>query len=123
MSNKKILVVDDEKDFLKVITYRLKKAGYEVITASNGKECIERAKRFSPDIIILDIMMPELDGLVVTLKLKSIDKTKDIPIIICTAVKAGEDKVVAQNLGVADYYKKSDEIGNLITKIRRVLQG
>ena len=122
MPKYKVLVVDDEPDFLKIILYRLEKIGYEVIAASNGKECIEQAKKFSPDIIILDIMMPGLDGIATLLKLKSIEQARSIPIVICTAVKEGEDEVVAQNLGVADYFRKSGRIEDLIASIERILK-
>ncbi len=118
---KKILVVDDEPDFLKVITMRLKANNYEVITATNGKECIEQAKKSSPDIIIMDIMMPELDGIATILKLRTFPQTRSIPVIVCTAVKESEDEIVAQNLQVADYFRKTSDTKNLITKIERVL--
>lgn len=122
MGKYKVLVVDDEPDFLKIASYRLGKIGYKVITASDGKECIEQAKKFSPDIIILDIMMPGLDGIATVLKLKGIEGTRSIPIIICTAVKESEDEIVARNLGVADYFKKTDRMENLIAKIEEVLR-
>ena len=126
MEKHKVLVVDDEPDFLKIISYRLEKADYEVITASDGKGCIEQIKKFSPDIIIMDIMMPELDGIATVLKLKSLKEASSIPIIVCTAVKEADDEIVAQNLGVADYIRKSpqaeDLTEDLIAKIERVLK-
>lgn len=122
MSKYKVLAVDDEKDFLKILSYKLEKSDYEIITASDGKECIDKARRFSPDIIILDIMMPGLDGIATLLKLKSIKETKSKPVIISTAVKEGEDEIVARNLGVADYFKKTNPIEELIIKIEKILK-
>ena len=118
---KKILVVDDEPDFLKVTKIRLEANNYQVITATSGKESIERAKEFLPDIIIMDIMMPALDGIATILKLKSLEETRSIPVIVCTAVKENEDEIVAQNLGVADYVRKTPGMEGLIAKIERVL--
>ncbi len=122
MKKYKVLVVDDEPDILKIISYKLEKAGYETITAPDGKSCIEQIKEASPDIIIMDIMMPELDGIATVLKLKSNKETSSIPIIVCTAVKESEDEVVAKNLGVADYIRKSSQMEDLIPKIERILK-
>ncbi|MBW2004085.1 MAG: response regulator [Deltaproteobacteria bacterium] len=117
----KVLVVDDDEDMLLLIERILSNAKFKVYKAMSGKECIEQAKRFSPDIIILDIMMPELDGIATILKLKSSKETRSIPIIMCTAVKEDEDEIVAQNLGVADYIRKGPELEGLIDKIEKVL--
>ena len=118
---KKILVVDDEPDILKIIIFRLKKAGYETLTAVNGLEAIDLAQKQRPDLIVMDIMMPKLDGIAAVLKLKSIDETKSIPVIMCTAVKEDEDKILARNLGVADYIRKSSQMDALEPKIERIL--
>ena len=119
---RKILVVDDERDFLEVITMRLKAHDFEVVTASSAKECIAQAKELAPDVIIMDIMMPELDGIAAILKLKADNETKSIPVIICTAVKENEDEIVAQNLGVADYFRKTSQLEDLVAKIERILK-
>lgn len=117
----KVLVVDDDEDMLLLIERILSNAKFKVYKAMSGKECIEQAKRFSPDIIILDIMMPGLDGIATVLKLKSIKETNSIPIIMCTAVKEDEDEIVAQNLGVVDYIRKGPELKGLVDKIERIL--
>ncbi len=118
---KKILLVDDEPDFLKLIKIRLEANNYQVITATSGKESIEQAKEFLPDIIIMDIMMPQLDGIATILKLKSLEETRSIPVIVCTSVKEDEDRIVAQNLGVAGYVRKTAQMEDLIEKIREIL--
>jgi len=118
---RKVLVVDDDEDMLRLLERILSKAKYKVLKAKSGKKCIKQAKESSPDIIILDIMMPELDGIATILKLKSSKETRAIPIIMCTAVKEDEDEIVAQNLGVADYIRKGPELEGLLDKIEKVL--
>jgi DNA-binding response OmpR family regulator len=117
----RVLVIDDDENMLFLLENILLDAKYKVFTAKSGKEGIERAKKLSPDIIILDIMMPELDGLATILKMKSSDETRSIPIIMCTAVKEGEDEIVARNLGVADFCRKTAQMEDLLEKIERVL--
>ena len=117
----KVLVIDDDENMLFLLESILSDAKYKVITAKSGKEGIEQAKKAGPDIIILDIMMPELDGLATILKMKSKEETRSIPIIMCTAVKEGEDEIVARNLGVADFCRKSAQMEGLLEKIERVL--
>lgn len=121
MRQYKILLVDDEPDFLKLTKIRLEAHKYKVVTANSGKESLGLAKKLLPDIIIMDIMMPELDGIATILKLKSAKETKAIPIIVCTGVGGNEDEIVAKNLGAADYIKKPLDDESLITKIERIL--
>jgi len=117
----KILIVDDDEDMLLLIEKILSGAKYRVFKARNGKEGIEEVKNIQPDIVVMDIMMPELDGIAAALKLKSIEETRAIPIIMCTAVKEEEDKIVARNLGVADYIRKTPQMEGLVAKIRKIL--
>ncbi len=118
---KKVLLVDDEPDYLKIIKRRLEANNYQVTTATNGRESIEQAKKVLPDIIIMDIMMPELDGIAAILKLRFIKETRSIPVIVCTAVKENEDEIVARSLGVAGYIRKASEMEGLVKKIEEVL--
>ena len=117
----KVLVVDDDKDMLSLLKKILSDSKYHVFQASNGKECIEKAKELSPDIIIMDVMMPELDGIATILKLRSQEDTRSIPIIMCTAVNESEDEIVARNLGAVDYVRKSPQMNELIARIERFL--
>lgn len=122
MSEYKVLIVDDDEATLVVLEKILSKANYKILKAMSGKECIEQAKASSPDIIIMDIMMPGLDGIASVLKLKGIKETMSIPIIVCTAVEKDEDEVVARNLGVAGYVRKTPQMKGLIEKINEVLK-
>jgi CheY-like chemotaxis protein len=91
---KKVLIVDDEEDLLQMLAKRLTVSGYSVITANNGRDAIDLAKSQSPDLIILDIIMPEMDGGEVASELKDYPATKNIPLILLTAMlsKAEEEK-------------------------------
>ena len=122
MDNIKVLLVADETDYLEMLKARMEAHNYKIVTAANGKECIEAAKRSSPDIIVIDIMMPELDGIATILKLKAIKELKAIPVIVCTAVRENEDEIVAKNLGVAGYFRKTSPAKELAAKIEEVLK-
>ncbi len=117
----KVLLVDDDEIILRLHEKYLSGSKYKVIKAKSGKEGIEKAKKFLPDIIIMDVMMPELDGIATALKLKSIENTRSIPIIMCTAVKEDEDEIVARHLGVVDYIRKPIQKKHLLNKVETVL--
>ena len=117
----KILLVDDDEIILRLHEKYLSGSKYKVIKAKSGKEGIEKAEKFLPDVIIMDIMMPELDGMATVLKLKSIKHTRSIPIIMCTVVKEDEDEIVARHLGVVDYIRKPVLKKDLLTKVETVL--
>lgn len=121
MSKQRVLIIDDDQDTRYLFERTLSRAGFQVIQAKCGKEGIEQAKSFLPEVIVLDIMMPELDGIATVLKLRAFDETASIPIIICSSVKEGEDRIVAQNLGVADYIHKTSDLNDLIKKINKIL--
>jgi CheY-like chemotaxis protein len=119
---KKVLIVDDEKDTLLMLGKRLTAGGYSVITATNGKDAIALAKSQHPDIIILDILMPEMDGGEVVAELKEHPSTRSIPVILLTAIlsKAEEEKygsVVGGNITLAkplDAEKLLDQMKKLL---------
>ena len=122
MDRKKILVVDDEKDVLKVLKKGLTSEGYSVITASNGNEAMDLAKSRRPDIIILDVLMPDMDGGEVARRLKDEPETKDIPVIFLTGMfpprEENEDfRMVAEHL----LFDKPYEIFKLINVIENIL--
>ena len=122
MNNKKILIVDDEKDVLFVLEKELTARGYSVIAADNGLEALNLAKSEHPDLIILDIWMPDMDGSEIAARLKEDLTTRDIPIIFLTCLfqkREGEEqgRVVAGNVLIAKPY----DIRALSTEIRELL--
>lgn len=122
MAKKKtVLIVDDDQFALLLIERLLVDAKYKVLKSADGKEALEIAQKEVPDIIIMDIMMPGLDGIAAVLKLRSEPTTKSIPIIVCTSVKENEDEMIAKNLGVVDYVRKSPDMKDLVEKIEKAL--
>jgi len=118
---RKILVVDDETELLKAISILLKTSGYEVITAQDGQEGLEKAKSLSPDLIVLDVLMPKMDGYEVCRMLKFDEKYKSIPIIMLTAKVQDIDKAMGKKVGADDYITKPFETRDLVDKIKKHL--
>ncbi len=121
MANECILIVDDEEDVLELVRYNLDKNGYKVITATSGEQAIAEARGKTPDLIILDLMLPGIDGLEVCRKLKSDIKTERIPIIMLTAKGEETDIVTGLELGADDYVTKPFSPKVLIARLRRIL--
>jgi DNA-binding response OmpR family regulator len=122
MSQKpKILVVDDEPDALELIGFNLKAAGYEVITAENGNEALKKARVFLPSVILLDLMIPEVDGLEVCKILRRDPATATIPIIMVTAKAAELDRVLGLELGANDYVTKPFSPRELVLRVKNLL--
>lgn len=122
MTKKKILIVDDEKDILTVLEKRLSIAGYGVLKADNGKDALTIAKNENPDLIILDIVMPEIDGPMVAEMLKQDPNTKDIPVMFltCLLTKPEEEKFghkIDGHLFVAKPFDAED----VLTQIKKIL--
>lgn len=117
-----ILVVDDEADLVKLLSFNLEKEGYVVRPASTGREAIEAALKYLPDLIILDVMLPEIDGLEVCRRLRNSPKTASIPILMLSARKEELDKVVGLELGADDYVIKPFSIREVIARIRAMLR-
>lgn len=118
MATKKILLVDDEQHIVDVVKVRLEKEGYEVITANSGKECLEKTKTEKPTLILLDIIMPEMDGYEVLKKLKDDKETASIPVIMLTAKNDADDVVRSLiNGGAVDYIVKPFGSQELLHKI------
>ena len=103
---KKILVVDDEANIVELLQSRLEKNGYGVIVAYDGQEALEKTYKENPDLIILDIMLPKVDGYNVCKTLRSDDKYKAIPIIMLTARTLGQDIKMGMDLGAVSYVQK-----------------
>ena len=117
-----ILIVEDEKDIVKMLDYNLKKEGYKVIVANDGEDALDMAKSRQPDLILLDLMLPGLDGLEVCKELKNERKTKSIPVIMLTAKAQESDKVVGLELGADDYVTKPFSPRELIARMKAVLR-
>ncbi len=122
MNQEKILIVEDENDIRELIHFHLYKNKYEVFEASNGKEALEQVKDKNPDLILLDIMIPEIDGIQVCKTLKSNDKTKDIKIIFLSAKGEEEDIVRGLEMGADDYITKPFSPKILIARAKSVLR-
>lgn len=122
MEKKKILVVDDEPDVLLLLNERLTRAGYEVIKAASGKEAIEKAAASSPDLIILDIAMPGMDGSETASVLRVDPRTKDIPIIFLTCLFTKQEEktcghVLGQNFFIAKPYDATDLLAEIDKRV------
>ena len=116
---KKILVVDDERPISDIIKFNLTKEGYEVVTAFDGREALEQFEAEKPDLVILDLMLPELDGLEVA---KEIRKTSHTPIIMLSAKSEVFDKVLGLELGADDYIMKPFDPKEMVARVRAVLR-
>ncbi|ASA25236.1 response regulator transcription factor [Paenibacillus donghaensis] len=116
---KKILVVDDEPGIVHAIAYALRREGYEVETARDGEEALERVRSFRPDALVLDVMMPKLSGYDVCRKLENRD---DIGIILLTVKNDIVDKIVGLELGADDYMTKPFEIRELLARVKALLR-
>lgn len=115
----KVLVVDDEKNIVSILAFNLKKEGYEVITAYDGKQAIEAAFKEDPDLILLDIMMPEINGFEAC---KKIREKMNTPIIMLTARAEELDKVLGLELGADDYVTKPFSVRELIARVKANLR-
>ncbi len=118
---KKILVVDDEKALVEWISLRLRYNKYEVIAAYDAIEAVKLAKEQGPDLVLLDIVMPQNDGFWVLDKLKEFPSTKDIPVIIITAYPSEDRKNKAMEMGAKDFLTKPIDSNELIAKIKSIL--
>ncbi len=118
---KKILLVDDEPDLVKMVEMRLIASGYEVITALDGQEGLALAQQESPDLILLDIMMPKMDGYKVCGLLKADVRYKSIPIIMFTARAQAEDKLLGEEVGAEAYINKPLNADELMSTLKELL--
>lgn len=119
MEKKKILVVDDEPDFLEVITTRLQANNYDVITADNGEDAFKKIKSDKPDAVLLDILMPGIDGLELLRKIRKVDT--ELPIYIITAFSTEERFRMANKFGASGFIVKTNDLGKEIDNINTAL--
>jgi len=117
MAGRKILVVDDDPDFQQLLVFDLKREGYETVTACNGEEGLEKVALEKPDLIILDIKMPKVDGYTFVRRIKKEPGMKDIPIIMLTSYEPMKDMFNLE--GVKDYFVKSADMQMLMAAVRK----
>jgi two-component system alkaline phosphatase synthesis response regulator PhoP len=122
ISNNKILLVDDENDILEFLSYNLKKEGFEIYTANNGREAVEVAKKQMPSLIILDVMMPDMDGIETCRELREIKGLKDVLIAFLTARNEDYSQIAGFEVGADDYINKPIKPRVLISRIKALLR-
>ncbi|MDD5561692.1 MAG: response regulator transcription factor [Candidatus Omnitrophica bacterium] len=121
VTKRKILVVDDEKELVKLLIFNLSISGYDVLSANSGIEALEACELQNPDLIILDIMLPRIDGWGVCRRLKQNPHTSNIPIIMLSALSGLDEKLKGFDLGADDYITKPFSPRELIVRVKRVL--
>jgi two-component system alkaline phosphatase synthesis response regulator PhoP len=121
-AKQKILVVDDEPDILELIEYNLKKEGYQVYTARNGQEAVAEAKRSQPDLIILDIMMPKMDGIEACRIMRAMPEFKNTFMVFLTARSEEYSEIAGFNVGADDYIAKPIKPRALVSRINAILR-
>ncbi|SMF33251.1 response regulator [Desulfovibrio gilichinskyi] len=122
MSTEKILVVEDHYDTIELLKYNLTSSGFEVVTAMDGHKALEQARNEMPDLILLDLMLPGIDGLEVCRRLKQEAGTQHIPVVMLTAKGEEVDRVVGLELGVDDYIVKPFSPRELVLRVKAVLR-
>jgi CheY-like chemotaxis protein len=122
MQDKQILVVEDEEDILELVSFNLKKQGYQVKGVTSGEEALQEARRKIPSLIILDLMLPGVDGFDVCKSLKNDPRTKAVPIVMLTARSEEADIVIGLELGADDYLTKPFSPRELIARVRAILR-
>lgn len=122
MAKQTILIIEDERALVEVLTYNLRKEGFEVHAATDGQDGLRRAQTNLPDLIILDLMLPVIEGLEVCRVLKTGARTRDIPLLILTARSEEVDEIVGFQMGCDDYVTKPFKIKPLIQRIKALLR-
>lgn len=121
-SKQKILIVDDEPDILELIEYNLNKEGYQVFTAGNGKEAVAEAKKVLPDLIILDVMMPKMDGIEACRIMRTMPEFKNTFMVFLTARSEEYSEIAGFNVGADDYIAKPIKPRALVSRINAILR-
>src|SRR4030067_2215437 len=122
MSKKRILVVDDEVDLVETVRFSLEGEGYQVLVSYNGEDALNKARKENPDLILLDLMLPKLDGYKVCRLLKFDERYKHIPILMLTAKTQEKDKLLGKETGADEYITKPFEMDDLVEKIKSYLK-
>lgn len=122
-----LLIVDDDKDFQEVLVTKFKASGFDIVEANDGEEGVQKAKEVLPDLILMDVKMPKMDGVTAMLKLKEDDTTKKIKVILLTAFGDpqpeiyGNDKRFAKELGAYEYLLKTQDLEDIVGKAKTFL--
>ena len=122
MPKKLILVIDDEKDILKLLQYNLEKQGHQVIAAVSGEQGLDLARSKSPDLIILDLMLPGVDGLEICKMLRSDRATRQTPVLMLTAKSSETDQIVGLEVGASDYIAKPFSVQVLLARVKNIFR-
>lgn len=122
VANKKILLVEDEQDILQLVKHYLEKEGFRPVTAMSGLEALKKVKEEKPDLVVLDLMLPEMDGLDVCKRLRSTPDTAMLPILILTAKAEESDTIVGLELGADDYVTKPFSPKTLVARVKALLR-
>ncbi len=121
MNPKKILIVDDEVDLVETVRFPLELEGYHVLVSYNGEDALNQARKENPDLIILDLMLPKLDGYKVCRLLKFDERYKHIPILMLTAKTQEKDKILGKETGADEYITKPFDLDDLMEKVKGYL--
>lgn len=122
MAKQTILVIEDERDLVEILSYNLTNEGFDVVTATDGQDGLRRAQAVLPDLVILDLMLPVVDGLQVCRRLRSDPKTQHIRILMLTAKSEEVDEIVGFNMGADDYVTKPFKLKPLIHRVKALLR-
>jgi DNA-binding response OmpR family regulator len=122
MSPKKILIVDDEVDLVETVRFPLEIEGFDTLVSYNGEDALNQARKEKPDLIILDLMLPKLDGYKVCRLLKFDERYKHIPILMLTAKTQEKDKILGKETGADEYITKPFEMDYLLEKVKAYLK-
>jgi two-component system alkaline phosphatase synthesis response regulator PhoP len=122
MNAKKILIVDDEVDLVEAIRFLLEGEGYRVLVSGDGEDALHQARRENPHLIILDIMLPKLDGYKVCRQLKSDKRYKQIPILMLTARAQQKDRIIGMEAGADEYIIKPFDLAAFMEKVKTYLR-
>lgn len=118
---KKILIVDDDEDIVFVLGERLRQEGYEVLSAADGEQALNQIQKNTPDVVVLDLMLPKVDGNTVRLKMKDNPETANIPVIIITGkIQLKELLALGEDMSIAAYLEKPFTVNALLEKIRQI---
>jgi two-component system phosphate regulon response regulator PhoB len=118
----KVLIVEDEPDLLRSVEYNFRQAGFQVLTAMRGRDAVRLAQTEAPDVVLLDLMLPDIDGTEVCRQIRASAKTQAIPVIMVTARGDEVDRVVGFELGADDYVTKPFSVRELVLRVRAVLR-